>query len=37
MILPELEAGWTVIPIMLVSGISLSLPRWYYNNKGEDL
>lgn len=33
--LPELEAGWTVIAIMLVSGISFGLLSWYYAKKGE--
>ena len=34
--LPELEAGWAVIPIMLVSGISNALLSWYYSRKGEN-
>jgi len=33
--LPELEAGWAVIAIMLVSGISFGLLSWYYAKKGE--
>jgi UDP-N-acetylmuramyl pentapeptide phosphotransferase/UDP-N-acetylglucosamine-1-phosphate transferase len=33
--LPELEMGWTVISIMLVSGISFGLLSWYYAKKGE--
>ena len=33
--LPELEMGWTVIAIMLVSGISFALLSWYYAKKGE--
>ena len=33
--LPELETGWTVIAIMLVSGISFALLSWYYAKKGE--
>ena len=33
--LPELETGWTVIAIMLVSGISFGLLSWYYAKKGE--
>ena len=33
--LPELEVGWTVIAIMLVSGISFGLLSWYYAKKGE--
>jgi hypothetical protein len=33
--LPELEAGWTVIAIMLVNGISFGLLSWYYAKKGE--
>ena len=32
--LPELETGWTVIAIMLVSGISFGLLSWYYAKKG---
>jgi hypothetical protein len=33
--LPEIEAGWAVIAIMLVSGISYGLLSWYYAKKGE--
>lgn len=33
--LPELEMGWTVIAIMIVSGISFALLSWYYAKKGE--
>ncbi len=33
--LPELEAGWTVIAIMLVNGISFALLSGYYAKKGE--
>ncbi|MCW4017946.1 MAG: DUF2178 domain-containing protein [Candidatus Bathyarchaeota archaeon] len=33
--LPELETGWAVIAIMLVSGISFGLLSWYYAKKGE--
>jgi dolichyl-phosphate-mannose--protein O-mannosyl transferase len=33
--LPEIETGWTVITIMLVSGISYGLLSWYYAKKGE--
>lgn len=33
--LPELEAGWAVIAIMLVSGISNGLLSWYYSRKGD--
>jgi len=33
--LPELEAGWAVISIMLVAGISNALLRWYYARKGD--
>ena len=33
--LPELETGWTVIAIMLASGISFALLSWYYAKKGE--
>ena len=32
--LPELETGWTLIAIMLVSGISFGLLSWYYAKKG---
>ena len=28
--LPDLDAGWTVISIMLISSISYGLLRWYY-------
>jgi len=33
--LPELEVGYTVMAIMLVSGISFALLSWYYAKKGE--
>ena len=33
--LPEIEAGWAVIAIMLVSGISFALLSWYYAKKGD--
>ncbi|MEJ2272374.1 MAG: DUF2178 domain-containing protein [Candidatus Bathyarchaeota archaeon] len=33
--LPELDAGWAVIAIMLVSGISYGLLSWYYSRKGD--
>ena len=33
--LPEMEAGWAVIAIMLVSGFSFGLLSWYYSRKGE--
>jgi UDP-N-acetylmuramyl pentapeptide phosphotransferase/UDP-N-acetylglucosamine-1-phosphate transferase len=33
--LPELDAGWTVIAIMLVSGFSFGLLSWYYAKKRE--
>jgi len=33
--LPEIDTGWTVIAIMLVSGISYGLLSWYYAKKGE--
>jgi uncharacterized membrane protein len=33
--LPELDAGWAIITIMLVSGISNGLLRWYYSRKGD--
>jgi dipeptide/tripeptide permease len=34
--LPDLEAGWAIIAMMLVSGISNALLSWYYSKK-EDL
>jgi len=33
--LPELEAGWAIIAIMLVTGISNALLSWYYSRKGD--
>ncbi|MBN1784455.1 MAG: DUF2178 domain-containing protein [Candidatus Bathyarchaeota archaeon] len=33
--LPELEAGWAIIAIMLVSGLSYGLLSWYYSRKGD--
>lgn len=33
--LPELDAGWAIIAIMLVSGISYGLLSWYYSRKGD--
>ncbi|HDQ06729.1 MAG TPA: DUF2178 domain-containing protein [Candidatus Bathyarchaeota archaeon] len=33
--LPELEAGWAIISIMLVSGISYGLLTLYYSRKGD--
>ena len=33
--LPELEAGWAVISVMLVSGFSFGLLSWYYAKRGE--
>ena len=33
--LPELDAGWAIIVIMLVSGISNALLSWYYSRKGD--
>jgi hypothetical protein len=33
--LPELEAGWAVIAIMLVNGLSYGLLGWYYSRKGD--
>jgi uncharacterized membrane protein len=33
--LPELEAGWAIIAIMLVNGISYGLLSWYYSRKGD--
>ena len=35
LVLPELEVGWGIIAIMLVSSISNLLLRWYYGRKGE--
>jgi uncharacterized membrane protein len=34
--LPDLEAGWAIISIMLVSGFSYGLLSWYYSKK-EDI
>jgi uncharacterized membrane protein len=33
--LPELDAGWAIISIMLVNGISYALLSWYYSRKGD--
>jgi hypothetical protein len=33
--LPELDAGWAIIAIMLVNGISNALLSWYYSRKGD--
>ncbi|UCC27758.1 MAG: DUF2178 domain-containing protein [Candidatus Bathyarchaeota archaeon] len=33
--LPELDAGWAIIAIMLVSGISYGLLSLYYSRKGD--
>ena len=33
--LPELDAGWAVIAIMLVLGISFGLLSWYYAKNGD--
>jgi hypothetical protein len=33
--LPELDAGWAIIAIMLVSGISNALLSWYYSRQGD--
>jgi uncharacterized membrane protein len=33
--LPKLDAGWAIIAIMLVMGISNALLRWYYSRKGD--
>ena len=33
--LPELEASWAIIAIMLVTGISYGLLSWYYSRKGD--
>ena len=35
--LPELDAGWAIIAIMLISAISNALLSWYYSRKGEYL
>jgi len=35
--LPELDAGWAIIAIMLVSGISYGLLSLYYSRKGDFL
>ena len=32
--LPQLDAGWAIIAIMLVSGLSYGLLSWYYSRKG---
>ena len=34
--LPDLDAGWAIIAIMLVSGFSNALLNWYYSRKGDD-
>jgi uncharacterized membrane protein len=34
-LLPELEAAWAIIAIMLVSGFSYGLLSWYYSRKGD--
>jgi uncharacterized membrane protein len=33
--LPDLEAGWAVIAVMLVTGFSYGLLSWYYSRKGD--
>ena len=33
--LPELEAGWAVIAVMTVTGISYGLLSWYYSTKDD--
>lgn len=33
--LAEIETGWIVITIMMVSGISYALLSWYYAKKGD--
>jgi len=33
--LPKLDAGWAIIAIMLVSGISYGLLSLYYSRKGD--
>jgi len=35
LVLPELDAGWAIIAIMLVASISNGLLRWYYGRKGD--
>jgi hypothetical protein len=35
LVLPELEAGWTIIAVMFVASISNALLRWHYGRKGE--
>ena len=32
---PELEAGWAVIAVMTVTGVSYGLLSWYYSRKGD--
>ncbi|MGD9130267.1 MAG: DUF2178 domain-containing protein [Candidatus Bathyarchaeota archaeon] len=34
-LLPELDAGWAIIAVMLVNGISNALLSWYYSRKGD--
>jgi uncharacterized membrane protein len=33
--LPQLDAGWAIIAIMLVSGLSYGFLSWYYSRKGD--
>ena len=33
--LPDLDAGWAIMSVMLVSGISNALLSWYYSRKGD--
>ena len=33
--LPQLDAGWAIIAIMLVNGFSYGLLSWYYSRKGD--
>ena len=33
--LPNLDAGWAIIAIMLVASTSNGLRRWYYDRKGD--
>ncbi|PVX25299.1 MAG: hypothetical protein CW691_05060 [Candidatus Bathyarchaeum sp.] len=33
--LPELDAGWAIIAVMLVFGFSNALLSWYYSRKGD--
>ena len=33
--LPDLDAGWAIIAVMLVMGFSNALLSWYYSRKGD--